>query len=168
VVETFETATTWDRAGGPHATLRETAQRAPRRCAGTPSSPSGPPTPTPTASRPYLTVIAPGPAGRWAATDRTDRIARGRAAAGAWDEVKGAVGEVLHRLGATATHHHAVGRDHRPVYDRQRPAPFAAALAAARDAVDPDGVLNPGVLLDPRPGSVGAQALGFGGAPATA
>ena len=37
--------------------------------------------------------------------------------------------------GGTITHHHAVGRDHRPWYDRQRPEPFAAALRAAkRDA----------------------------------
>ena len=32
--------------------------------------------------------------------------------------------------GATITHHHAVGRDHRPGYDRQRPEPFAARPAA--------------------------------------
>lgn len=50
--------------------------------------------------------------------------------------------------GATVTHHHAVGRLHRPWYDRQRPEPFAAALRAAKLAVDPNGVLNPGVLID--------------------
>jgi alkyldihydroxyacetonephosphate synthase len=53
------------------------------------------------------------------------------------------------RHGGTITHHHAVGRDHRPWYDRQRPDPFAAALRAAKAALDPAGVLNPGVLLDP-------------------
>jgi alkyldihydroxyacetonephosphate synthase len=164
VVETFETATTWDRAEETIATLRETAQRAATAVCGqalvavrtTHAYPDG--------IAPYLTVIAPGPVGRSAARDRRDRVARGRAAAAAWDEVKTAVGEALHDLGATATHHHAIGRDHRPVYDRQRPGPFAAALTAARDAVDPAGVLNPGVLLDPRPGSVGADALGFGDA----
>jgi alkyldihydroxyacetonephosphate synthase len=161
VVETFETATTWDRAAETVATLRETAQRAAAEVCGralvavrtTHAYPDG--------IAPYLTVIAPGPVGRWAARDPSERVARGRAAAAAWDEVKAAVGEALHDLGATATHHHAVGRDHRPVYDRQRPDVFAAALVAARDAVDPAGVLNPGVLLDPRPGSVGADALGF-------
>jgi alkyldihydroxyacetonephosphate synthase len=51
--------------------------------------------------------------------------------------------------GGTITHHHAVGRDHRPWYDRQRPEPFAAALRAAKHAVDPTGALNPGVLIDP-------------------
>ena len=52
--------------------------------------------------------------------------------------------------GGTITHHHAVGRDHRPWYDRQRPEPFAAALRGAKAAVDPAGIMNPGVLIDPR------------------
>jgi alkyldihydroxyacetonephosphate synthase len=42
-----------------------------------------------------------------------------------------------------------VGRDHRPGYDRQRPDVFAAALRAAKHAVDPAATLNPGVLIDP-------------------
>ena len=51
--------------------------------------------------------------------------------------------------GGTITHHHAVGRDHRPWYDQQRPEPFAEALRAAKKALDPRGILNPGVLVDP-------------------
>jgi alkyldihydroxyacetonephosphate synthase len=51
--------------------------------------------------------------------------------------------------GGTITHHHAVGRDHRPWYDAQRPDPFAHALRGAKAAVDPAGILNPGVLIDP-------------------
>ena len=53
-----------------------------------------------------------------------------------WDEIKDAVGEVILREGGTATHHHAVGRDHRPVYDRQRPDLFAEALRAAKRTLD--------------------------------
>ena len=52
-------------------------------------------------------------------------------------------------LGGTITHHHAVGRDHRPWYDRQRPDLFAEAMGAAKARLDPAGVLNPGVLIDP-------------------
>lgn len=65
-----------------------------------------------------------------------------------WDEIKAAAMDVLVQRRATVTHHHAVGRDHRPGYDRQRPEPFAAALVAAKRALDPAGILNPGVLLD--------------------
>ena len=48
------------------------------------------------------------------------------------------------------THHHAVGRVHRPWYDRQRPALFAKALSAAKRALDPKSIVNPGVLIDPQ------------------
>jgi FAD/FMN-containing dehydrogenase len=34
-------------------------------------------------------------------------------------------------------------------YDRQRPPLFAEALRAAKKALDPQGLLNPGVLIDP-------------------
>jgi alkyldihydroxyacetonephosphate synthase len=46
-----------------------------------------------------------------------------------------------------------VGRDHRPWYDRERPEGFGRALAAAKRALDPVGILNPGVLIDPLGGS---------------
>jgi alkyldihydroxyacetonephosphate synthase len=48
----------------------------------------------------------------------------------------------------TITQHHAVGSDHRPWYDRRRPEAFARALRGAKRGVDPDGALNPGVLID--------------------
>jgi alkyldihydroxyacetonephosphate synthase len=143
VAETFETATTWDRADELVATLRETAVRAAQEACGgalvavrtTHAYPDG--------VAPYLTVIAPGPATPDAGP------ARGRAQAAAWDDVKVAVSEAIDAAGATITHHHAVGRDHRPWYDRQRPEPFAAALRAAKRELDPAAILNPGVLLDP-------------------
>ena len=65
--------------------------------------------------------------------------------------MKAAASEAVLAGGGTITHHHAVGRMHRPQYDRQRPELFAAALRAAKQAVDPNGILNPGVLLDPSP-----------------
>jgi alkyldihydroxyacetonephosphate synthase len=42
-----------------------------------------------------------------------------------------------------------VGRDHRPQgYDQQVPPLFRQAFAGARQALDPSGMMNPGVLLD--------------------
>jgi alkyldihydroxyacetonephosphate synthase len=90
----------------------------------------------PDGAAPYFTVLAP---------------ARRGGELGQWAEVKAAAAEAVLAAGGTITHHHAVGRDHRPWYDRQRPTPFAAALRAAKAAVDPAGILNPGVLLDPMP-----------------
>jgi alkyldihydroxyacetonephosphate synthase len=63
--------------------------------------------------------------------------------------VKQAASEAIMKAGGTITHHHAVGRLHRPWYDHERPELFASALRAAKRSVDPDGILNPGVLIDP-------------------
>jgi alkyldihydroxyacetonephosphate synthase len=63
-----------------------------------------------------------------------------------WRELKAAASEALQRHGGTITHHHAVGRMHRPWYDRERPALFAELLGASRRSLDPAGILNPGVL----------------------
>jgi alkyldihydroxyacetonephosphate synthase len=66
-----------------------------------------------------------------------------------WQTIKTAASDVVIAGGGTITHHHAVGRDHRPWYDRQRPELFAAALRAAKRTLDPQGILNLGVLTDP-------------------
>lgn len=93
---------------------------------------------------PYYTVIAPG--------RRGDQVKQ-------WDEIKLAVMESLINLGGTITHHHAVGRDHRPGYDRQRPELFADVLRSAKQTLDPDGLLNPGVLIWPSGFRVGNPAF---------
>jgi alkyldihydroxyacetonephosphate synthase len=87
---------------------------------------------------PYYTILAPG--------------ARGRELE-QWDQIKAACSDAVLRNGGTITHHHSVGRDHRPWYDRQRPDGFARALRAAKAELDPAGILNPGVLIDPAPRS---------------
>ena len=51
--------------------------------------------------------------------------------------------------GGTITHHHAVGRVHRQWYDRQRPDLFAQSLKQIKQTLDPNGILNPGILIDP-------------------
>jgi alkyldihydroxyacetonephosphate synthase len=139
--ETFETAITWDRLEEFHATVMETARRAVAEVSGAPREGRGAPLVTcrfthayPDGVAPYFTVLAPA--------IRGGEVEQ-------WDEIKAAVSEALIDGGGTITHHHAVGRDHRPWYDRQRPAPFAAALRAAKAELDPGAVLNPGVLLDP-------------------
>ena len=64
-------------------------------------------------------------------------------------QIKIAASEALNKLGGTITHHHAVGRDHRRRYDKQRPELFAQAMLAAKKRLDSKGMLNPGVLFDP-------------------
>jgi alkyldihydroxyacetonephosphate synthase len=139
--ETFETAITWDRLEEFHANVMETTRRAVAEVSGAPREGRGAPLVTcrfthayPDGVAPYFTVLAPA--------IRGGEVEQ-------WDEIKAAVSKALIEGGGTITHHHAVGRDHRPWYDRQRPAPFAAALRAAKAELDPAAILNPGVLLDP-------------------
>ncbi|HEX4929291.1 MAG TPA: FAD-linked oxidase C-terminal domain-containing protein, partial [Gaiellaceae bacterium] len=134
IAETFETAVTWDRFellhAGVLAAVREAVERACGAglvsCRLTHSYPDG--------TAPYYTVIAPGRPG---------------AELEQWAEIKAAASEAVLAHGGTITHHHAVGRDHRPWYERERPPLFADALRAAKAALDPAWILNPGVLLDP-------------------
>ncbi|MCU7820428.1 FAD-binding oxidoreductase [Kitasatospora sp. DSM 101779] len=134
VVETFETAATWDAIPALIDDIRTEVGAAARRATGHPALVNCRLTHVyPDGAAPYFTVIAGGRPGDEEAV---------------WDELKSVAEDVLHRHRATITHHHAVGRDHRRSYDRQRPEPFALALRAAKSALDPHGVLNPGVLLD--------------------
>ena len=68
-----------------------------------------------------------------------------------WKEIKCATNEICVSKGGTVTHHHAVGRDHRPYgYDVQRNDLFSKVLTEAKAALDPKGIMNPGVLIDPK------------------
>ena len=132
LAETFETATTWERVHALRTAVAEAAERAAGRpvkvtCRYTHAYPDGP--------APYFTVMT--------AADRGDEVAQ-------WQQIKRAVSKVLSEHRATITHHHAVGRDHREWYDRQRPELFARSLQAVKTELDPTGVLNPGCLIDPR------------------
>ncbi|MEJ5222803.1 MAG: FAD-linked oxidase C-terminal domain-containing protein, partial [Tepidiforma sp.] len=65
-----------------------------------------------------------------------------------WAAIKQAASDAVIAGGGTITHHHAVGRDHMPWYRQQRPPLFAEALRAVKAALDPQGLLNPGILLE--------------------
>jgi alkyldihydroxyacetonephosphate synthase len=139
--DTFESAITWDRFEEFHAAAMEAARTKVAEVCDAPAEGPGAPRVScrfthvyPDGPAPYFTVMAPAVRG--------GEVEQ-------WDEIKAAASEAVIEAGGTITHHHAVGRDHRPWYDRQRPAPFAAALRAAKAELDPAGMLNPGVLIDP-------------------
>ncbi len=134
VGETLETAVTWDRwpqldssvRGALHDALQRLCGGGSVTCRFTHVYPDGP--------APYYTLEALG---------------RHGAEIEMCDKLKKAASDAIIAAGGTITHHHAVGRLHRPWYDQQRPDLFAQSLKAAKATVDPHGVLNPGVLIDP-------------------
>ncbi len=139
--DTFETAITWDRFEEFHSVAIAAARAKVAEVSGIAADGQGSPRVScrfthvyPDGPAPYFTVLAPAVRG--------GEVEQ-------WDEIKAAASEAVIEGGGTITHHHAVGRDHRPWYDRQRPDRFAEALWAAKAAVDPTGILNPGVLVDP-------------------
>jgi alkyldihydroxyacetonephosphate synthase len=136
LAETFETAITWDRFDDYVASVRSAAEAAVHEVCGAGTVTCRLTHAYPDGAAPYFTVLAP---------------ARRGAEVEQWDEIKAAASEAIAAGGGTITHHHAVGRDHRPWYDRQRPDAFAAALRAAKRELDPGAILNPGVLIDPEP-----------------
>jgi alkyldihydroxyacetonephosphate synthase len=132
--DTFETSITWERFEAFHDRIKAATEQAIRDATGrdgqvtcrfTHVYPDGP--------APYFTFNALGRHGKLAEQ---------------WNAIKSAALDAVIAGGGTVTHHHAVGRDHRPWYDRQRPELFAAALKAAKRALDPNALLNPGVLVD--------------------
>lgn len=143
IVDTFETAVTWDRFPAFHAEVTRRMGDVLKRVTGKPGSvtcrfthayPDGP--------APYYSFQALG---------------RMTALLEQWQEIKAVANDVVVSAGGTITHHHAVGRDHRPGYARECPPLFAEALRAAKASVDPNGLMNPGVLIDPAGRKVGVR-----------
>jgi alkyldihydroxyacetonephosphate synthase len=64
-----------------------------------------------------------------------------------WTRAKVAAGDAIAALGATITHHHGVGRDHVPWYEREIGELGVRALRSVKRTLDPAGILNPGVLI---------------------
>ena len=132
VTDTFETACSWTQFPALHAGVVAAVSRAlADECGGglvscrfTHVYPDGP--------APYYTFIGAAQPGAEPAQ---------------WHAIKAAASEALAAAGGTITHHHAVGRLHRPWYDRERAPLFATALAAVKRELDPRGIMNPGVLI---------------------
>ena len=133
ISDTFETAITWDKFHGFHENVTAAAKQAIEdvtgragivTCRFTHAYPDG--------AAPYFTFQAVGKHGGLVEQ---------------WLEIKQRASDAIIDNGGTITHHHAVGRDHMPWYERQRPEVFGLALQGAKDKLDPAGILNPGVIV---------------------
>lgn len=128
-VETLETATHWSKLG----TLYDRVRTALRRELGHPLIMCHVSHAYETGASLYFTVLTP--------RDPQDPI-------GQWERAKAAACEAISadRVG-TISHHHAVGMDHAPYLTAEIGELGRDVLAAAKRAVDPTGILNPGKLI---------------------
>jgi alkyldihydroxyacetonephosphate synthase len=131
LVDTLETATSWSNLGKLHEAVREALRaslggrgRQPLvMCHVSHLYPSG--------ASLYFTFLA---------RQEDDALAQWRAA-------KTAASEAIVAGGGTITHHHAIGRDHRRWLAAEDGELGIEVLRAAKQRLDPTGIMNPGKLL---------------------
>ncbi len=133
MVDTIETATTWANLMRVYQEMTSAIQVAIRSSGGGPGY-----------VMTHISHIYP-----WGASLYTTFL--GRQAPGQeieqWWEVKRAATEAILTAGGTLSHHHGIGRDHTEWLLQEVGPVGMAALRALREALDPTGIMNPGVLL---------------------
>jgi alkyldihydroxyacetonephosphate synthase len=136
MVETLETATTWERLLELHAAVAAAIDGA-LRARGTPPIVMGHVSHVYRAGASlYFTFVARQQSG---------------AELEQWHAAKVAASDAILAHGGTITHHHAVGRDHAPWLPGEVGELGIELLRAAKATLDPAGIMNPGTLLDPAP-----------------
>ena len=131
--DTFETAITWDQWPAFDAHVRERVGRVLQATLGAGA----------TLSCRFTHVYPDGPAPYYSFSGAVTEGGEEEA----WRAIKAEATAAVVEAGGTVTHHHAVGRMHAAEWAAQRPALFDSVLHAAKKALDPNGIMNPGVLL---------------------
>jgi len=147
IADTFETAVTWDRFDALYEGVKREVGAAIERVCGH----------APIVSCRFTHVYPDGPAPYFSFFAAGTTSGDLRSALARWRDIKAAANEAVVKFGGTITHHHAVGRDHRSGYEQEAPALFRDALASVKQTLDPAGILNPGVLIDPVGKDVGIR-----------
>ena len=133
LADTFETATTWDNWPEFDATVRARVGRVLAETIGQSA----------TLSCRFTHVYPDGPAPYYSFSGLAPRGGE----AEIWRQVKDEATAALVDAGGTVTHHHAVGRMHAKGWAAQRPTLFGDVLRSVKATLDPNGILNPGVLF---------------------
>jgi alkyldihydroxyacetonephosphate synthase len=131
LVETLETACFWSRLEPLYTAVSEALRRS--------LSEQG----TPPLVLCHISHVYPAGASLYftiACAELEDPVAQ-------WREAKAAASDAILAAGATISHHHGVGSDHRPWYEREIGELGVEALRAVKSTLDPAGILNPGVLI---------------------
>lgn len=145
VGDTFETSITWDRFPDFHAEIMSEAREVIEKVTGNSARV--------TCRFTHVYPDGPAPYFSWGSLGRqADMVDQ-------FQEIKKATMDIVASKGGTVTHHHAVGRDHRPGYESQTSELMRSAIRGAKSSLDPSGIMNPGVLIDPEGRDVGQQGV---------
>ena len=137
LVETLETATSWSDLTGLHDAVRGALRYSLSRGETQPLVLAHVSHVYPSGASLYFTVLA----------DRDDDRAVEQ-----WLLAKRSATDVIVQSGATVTHHHAVGTDHRDWMVDEIGLLGVEVMRAVKGVLDPEGILNPGKLIpDPAP-----------------
>jgi alkyldihydroxyacetonephosphate synthase len=131
-VDTYETAVPWSRLESTHAAVLLAMRRAAEVHAGAGIAAAHLSHSYHDGGCLYFTLLYP--------LDHANDLVQ-------WEAIKREVTEAIIAAGGTLSHHHGVGVDHLPWLAREKGALGLAALRAARTALDPRGLMNPGKLL---------------------
>lgn len=133
IADTFETAVTWSRVPEFYHAVRDATQRAVDNVCG-----GGAVTCRVTHAYPdgvalYFSFYARG--------DHDALLDQ-------WRQIKAAASDAVMAGGGTISHHHAMGRDHKPWAKQELPEAFRGAIRGAKAELDPRGQMNPGLWFD--------------------
>ncbi len=140
LVDTLETATTWDNLGELHSKLLAAIARA-----------------SEDAGSPALVMAHVSHAYREGASLYVTFLARQayKHEIEQWQTIKRAASDCIMANGGTISHHHGVGYEHLPWLEAEWGPGALAALRALKASLDPQGIMNPGKLIpygdQPRP-----------------
>jgi alkyldihydroxyacetonephosphate synthase len=132
LVDTLETATTWDRLEKLHGAIKESIENAIRAMGVSGLAFAHVSHAYRDGASIYLTFITPQVKGKEAEQ---------------WLRIKKAATDCIMRNGGTLSHHHGIGKDHTPWIRQELGVNGLALLKAMKRQLDPEGIMNPGKLL---------------------
>jgi alkyldihydroxyacetonephosphate synthase len=134
LVDTFETATTWDKLKALHAAIKKSIEEAIAGMGVTGLAFAHVSHAYWDGASIYYTLVAPQVKGKEVQQ---------------WLRIKKAATDCIMRNGGTLSHHHGIGKDHAPWIKQELGENGLALLKAVKRQLDPEGIMNPGKLLGP-------------------
>jgi alkyldihydroxyacetonephosphate synthase len=134
LVDTLETATTWDKLETLHGAIKKSIEEAIAEMGVTGLAFAHVSHAYSDGASIYYTLVAPQVKG--------EEIQQ-------WVKIKKAATDCIMRNGGTLSHHHGIGRDHAPWIKQELGENGLALLRAIKKQLDPKGIMNPGKLVVP-------------------